>query len=67
MHEGITCEEYDNSMNPLKFDYRTKACPKCKTGIENISGCDHNRCRKSAGGCGAEFSESEDGISAVVN
>jgi len=55
MHEGMTCEEYDNTIVPVKFDDKTKPCPLCKTGIEKIEGCDHMICLKYAGGCGAEF------------
>lgn len=55
LHEGMSCEEYDYSRAPVKFDKKTKPCPNCGMGIERSGGCDYMRCRKRAGGCGAEF------------
>jgi len=34
MHKGMTYAEYDKTIIPVKFDNKTKPCPKCKTGIE---------------------------------
>jgi len=63
MHEGMSCEEYDAAareseevglLQYLNTD-AIRRCPKCRHGIEKSEGCDHMTCRRSSGGCGAEF------------
>lgn len=62
-HAKRTCKEYDSDARHseevalLQYLERedVKRCPKCNHGIEQNGGCDHMTCKKSAGGCGAEF------------
>ena len=57
-HIGMTCQQYDQ-LNILSNDSKTqvwlkknsKKCPKCRSHIQKISGCDHMTCRK----CKYEF------------
>ena len=56
-HEGMTCEEYDEQVDPGDEPSRqwiathTKQCPKCPWQIEKNEGCDHMKCIK----CKHEF------------
>ncbi|KAF8421480.1 hypothetical protein EV426DRAFT_201556 [Tirmania nivea] len=53
-HDGITCEEYKISMHhdeKAEKEYEewkarngVQACPRCKTDIQKISGCNHITC-----------------------
>lgn len=52
-HADATCEEYqqwkiDNGLTDAKFSNwakkNTKKCPRCKTMIEKIAGCNHMTC-----------------------
>lgn len=56
-HEGLTCTNYDQQINPERqatkqwFAQKTKSCPRCRSPIEKISGCDHMTCSR----CQCEF------------
>jgi len=61
-HCGKTCAMYDEDMGDSEeaqlvhwMETHAKRCPQCSAGIEKIEGCDHMTCKRSAGGCGAEF------------
>ncbi|KAI9740027.1 MAG: hypothetical protein M1818_004778 [Claussenomyces sp. TS43310] len=57
-HQGMTCTEHKDfasgryaALEKMKRQLGIKDCPKCKTAIEKIEGCDHMTC----GGCGAQI------------
>ncbi|KAG8196449.1 hypothetical protein JTE90_012273 [Oedothorax gibbosus] len=58
-HRGFTCEMYQNSKNDPDYSFKAwqktttqcKQCPRCKTAIEKISGCNRMICRS----CKAPF------------
>ncbi|CAF0966076.1 unnamed protein product [Rotaria sp. Silwood1] len=56
-HEGLTCKEFDMSMDPIYESSRrwivenSKKCPHCPYQIEKNDGCDHMICIK----CRHEF------------
>ncbi|VUC22319.1 unnamed protein product [Clonostachys rosea] len=55
-HENQSCAEYksqipDPRVEMLKKNLGIKDCPKCKTSMEKIDGCDHMTCQ----GCGAHI------------
>jgi len=61
-HSGKTCAMYDQDMGQSEeaqlvhwMEQNAKRCPSCSAGIEKNDGCDHMTCKRSAGGCGAEF------------
>merc|ERR1711998_17444 len=61
-HSGKSCEMYDCEMGNSEeaqlvhwIEGNAKRCPRCGVGIEKNEGCDHMTCKRSAGGCGAEF------------
>lgn len=50
-HEGVSCAEYQylisegaEEFKQWKKDNDVRDCPKCGTGIEKISGCNHMEC-----------------------
>lgn len=52
-HIGMNCHEYDQSKfdsidnnTQIWLNKHSKKCPKCKSYIEKISGCDHMICQK---------------------
>ncbi|UJR14475.1 hypothetical protein I4U23_001472 [Adineta vaga] len=56
-HQGLTCDEYDASINDEHkaslqwLNQNTKTCPNCPYQIEKNDGCDHMTCIK----CQYEF------------
>lgn len=50
LHEGLTCENYDEQTDPNRrtteqwLAQNAKHCPNCKSLIEKNSGCDHMTC-----------------------
>ncbi len=57
-HDGLTCAEYkynasgqNEAFEKLKKEQGFKDCPRCKTTIEKIHGCNHMTCS----GCGTHI------------
>ncbi|TFK47596.1 hypothetical protein OE88DRAFT_777872 [Heliocybe sulcata] len=47
-HEGMTCAEFKEGLEPEFARWRAgknvKHCPKCRTAIEKVDGCNHMTC-----------------------
>ncbi|GBM29492.1 putative pre-mRNA-splicing factor ATP-dependent RNA helicase DEAH9 [Araneus ventricosus] len=65
-HGGYTCDMYQNSKKDADYSFkvwqktttRCKQCPRCKTAIEKIAGCNHMTCAS----CKQSFCWEREGI-----